>query len=48
MHAAYDAQNEKDFAERLMARCTVEELKMFDRVLQVYSDILEQNLNAAR
>lgn len=48
MHAAYDAQNEKDFAERLMARCTVEELKMFDRVLQVYSDILEQTLNAAR
>ena len=28
-----------------MARCSMEELELFDRVLNVYSDVLEQELN---
>lgn len=48
LHAVYDERNEKEFAERLMAKCTVSELQTFTRVIEVYSDILEEDLASAR
>lgn len=48
LHAAYDSRTEKRFADQLLARCTMEELEMFDRVLQVYSDVLEEYLASLR
>lgn len=45
LHAEYDQRTEARIARELLARCSMEELELFDRILNVYSDVLEQELN---
>ncbi|MEG1012596.1 MAG: MarR family winged helix-turn-helix transcriptional regulator [Ruthenibacterium sp.] len=44
LHAEYDKQNEGSTGQRLQERCTMEELIAFNKCMEVYSDILENDL----
>lgn len=44
LHRAYDAKNEARYAELLLERCTMEELETFERVLEIYSDVVEKDV----
>ena len=44
LHEAYDEKTEGWFKEELLKRCSMEELVVFDRVLGVYSDLMERDL----
>lgn len=48
LHREYDEQTEKSFGDRLLARCTMQELEIFNRVLEVYSDVLEEDMQGIK
>lgn len=46
LHEDYDKKNEGLFASRLLKECTMEELETFTRVLDIYSNLFEEDLAA--
>lgn len=46
LHEEYDCRTETRIAKELLARCTMEELEQFDHMLDVYSDVLEKELDS--
>ncbi len=46
LHEEYDRENESRFARRLLDQCSMEELEIFTRVLDIYSNLFEEDLAA--
>ncbi len=44
LHEAYDQRTEEWFTKELLKRCSMEDLQTFDRVLSIYSDLMELDL----
>ncbi|MEG2081920.1 MAG: MarR family transcriptional regulator [Oscillospiraceae bacterium] len=43
-HKAYDHSVETSFSNKLLERCTLEELENFAKIMNVYSDIVEEEM----
>lgn len=48
LHRKYDEINEARVGKALLEHCTMEELENFDRVMAVYSDVIEDDIKAQR
>lgn len=44
LHEQYDKKTEAKFARALLSRCTVDELKIFTKLLDIYSDLMDEEL----
>lgn len=45
LHEQYDSEKEREFYLKLIKRCSMEELEEFDRIMSIYCDLLEEDMN---
>lgn len=43
LHREYDRQHEESTGQRLLAKCTMDELETFNKVMRVYADVLKED-----